>query len=57
MKIAIVTDTCVCVDGFQLRGDVRLTPFYNALEVVEKIEGYVKDINENITDLPTRGSF
>jgi hypothetical protein len=39
----------------QLSGDIRLSPFYDALKVVETVEGYVKDINEHVTDLPTRG--
>ncbi|KAF3449455.1 hypothetical protein FNV43_RR10183 [Rhamnella rubrinervis] len=36
-------------------GDVRLTPFYNVKDVMEKLQEYVDDINENIEKLDTRG--
>ncbi|KAJ0111940.1 hypothetical protein Patl1_03482 [Pistacia atlantica] len=36
-------------------GDVRLTPFYNVKDVIEKLQEYVDDINENIEKLDTRG--
>uniref|UniRef100_A0A7N0U4F4 Acetylornithine deacetylase n=1 Tax=Kalanchoe fedtschenkoi TaxID=63787 RepID=A0A7N0U4F4_KALFE len=36
-------------------GDVRLTPFYNVTDVMEKLKQYVDDINENIEKLGTRG--
>lgn len=39
----------------RMSGDVRLTPFYDAREVMKTISGYVDDINANITELPTRG--
>eukprot|EP00750_Incisomonas_marina_P002172 INCI12129.1.p1 GENE.INCI12129.1~~INCI12129.1.p1 ORF type:complete len:483 (+),score=74.18 INCI12129.1:88-1449(+) len=38
-----------------ISGDIRLTPFYSALDVVKKVNSYIEDINANITDLPTRG--
>ena len=38
-------------------GDIRLTPFYDALEVVRTVNKYVEDINANITKLPTRGLY
>ncbi|EGG22372.1 acetylornithine deacetylase [Cavenderia fasciculata] len=38
-------------------GDIRLTPFYDMTDVRAKIEGYVKDINANITQLRSRGPF
>ncbi|CAM8999877.1 unnamed protein product [Rhodiola kirilowii] len=36
-------------------GDVRLTPFYEVTDVIEKLKQYVDDINENIEKLGTRG--
>jgi len=36
-------------------GDIRLTPFYDLSAVQKAVEGYVKDINEKITELPGRG--
>jgi acetylornithine deacetylase len=40
-----------------ISGDIRLTPFYDAGVVMETIEGYVKDLNDNIESLPTRGAW
>ena len=31
----------------EVQGDVRLTPFYNIHECLERIKGYVKEINES----------
>uniref|UniRef100_A0A7S1ZWB0 Peptidase M20 dimerisation domain-containing protein n=1 Tax=Trieres chinensis TaxID=1514140 RepID=A0A7S1ZWB0_TRICV len=36
-------------------GDVRLTPFYDPVDVMERVEGYVNDINANLGCLGTRG--
>ncbi|GAV69090.1 Peptidase_M20 domain-containing protein/M20_dimer domain-containing protein [Cephalotus follicularis] len=36
-------------------GDVRLTPFYNMVDVTNKLKEYVDNINENIEKLDTRG--
>ena len=36
-------------------GDIRLTPFYDPVVVMETVNGYVKDINDNIESVPTRG--
>ncbi|KAL5537659.1 hypothetical protein UlMin_045936 [Ulmus minor] len=36
-------------------GDVRLTPFYGVEDVIEKLQEYVDDINENIAKLESRG--
>jgi acetylornithine deacetylase len=36
-------------------GDIRLSPFYDAGKVVETVDNYVKDLNDNIETLPTRG--
>ncbi|PON57052.1 Peptidase M [Parasponia andersonii] len=36
-------------------GDVRLTPFYNVKDVMEKLQEYVDDINENVEKLESRG--
>ena len=38
-----------------ISGDVRLTQFYDAMEVVKKVNEYVEDLNKNIQYLPTRG--
>ena len=38
-----------------ISGDIRLTPFYDAMEVVKKVNEYVEDLNKNIQYLPTRG--
>ncbi|KAM2698103.1 hypothetical protein FF1_037528 [Malus domestica] len=38
-----------------ISGDVRLTPFYNVEDVMEKLQEYVDDINENIEKLESRG--
>eukprot|EP00949_MAST-11_sp_MAST-11-sp1_P003943 g3943.t1 len=36
-------------------GDIRLTPFYDVIEVMRKVEKYVEDLNENLWSIPTRG--
>lgn len=38
-----------------ISGDCRLTPFYDPLKVMEKVNGYVDDINKNLDAVPTRG--
>uniref|UniRef100_A0A7S4JFG2 Peptidase M20 dimerisation domain-containing protein n=1 Tax=Odontella aurita TaxID=265563 RepID=A0A7S4JFG2_9STRA len=38
-----------------ISGDVRLSPFYDPVAVMEKVGGYLKDINDNIESVPTRG--
>ena len=38
-----------------ISGDIRLTPFYDAGVVMEKVNGYVADLNKNIQYLPTHG--
>ncbi|CAN6579716.1 unnamed protein product [Malus baccata var. baccata] len=38
-----------------ISGDVRLTPFYNVKDVMEKLQEYVDDINKNIEKLESRG--
>jgi acetylornithine deacetylase len=39
-----------------MSGDIRLTPFYDAITVMETIDGYVKELNETMeTSIPTRG--
>jgi acetylornithine deacetylase len=38
-------------------GDIRLTPFYEVDEVKAFLEKQVKDMNENIQELPTRGPW
>ncbi|KAL8244553.1 hypothetical protein R6Q59_010811 [Mikania micrantha] len=36
-------------------GDVRLTPFYNVQDVINKLNEYVEYLNKNIDKIPTRG--
>ncbi|KAJ6942990.1 acetylornithine deacetylase-like [Populus alba x Populus x berolinensis] len=38
-----------------ISGDVRLTPFYSVNDVINKLQEYVDEINENIEKLDTRG--
>ena len=38
-----------------ISGDCRLTPFYDPVEVMQKVNGYVDDINKNLDAVPTRG--
>jgi len=39
----------------EISGDVRLTPFYEVAELREKVDGFVADMNANITQLRTFG--
>ena len=42
----------------EIKGDVRLTPFYDCLKCMETVEGYVKDLNErDLESLPTHGPY
>ncbi|CAI9282009.1 unnamed protein product [Lactuca saligna] len=36
-------------------GDVRLTHFYNVLDVIKKLKEYVEDLKKNIEKIATRG--
>lgn len=38
-------------------GDIRLSPFYDVEDVKEAIEQFVKDINDELESLPTRGQW
>jgi len=38
-----------------ISGDIRLTPFYKVEDAKAKLQSYVKDLNESITSLPSRG--
>ncbi|GLT81246.1 hypothetical protein SLA2020_526400 [Shorea laevis] len=38
-----------------ISGDVRLTPFYNVKDAMQKLQQYVDDINKNIEKLDSRG--
>ncbi|EGC29301.1 hypothetical protein DICPUDRAFT_51357 [Dictyostelium purpureum] len=38
-------------------GDIRLSPFYEVSDLKAKVASYVKDINENITKLRSRGPY
>mmetsp|Transcript_77848 Transcript_77848/g.176041 ORF Transcript_77848/g.176041 Transcript_77848/m.176041 type:complete len:531 (-) Transcript_77848:84-1676(-) len=40
-----------------ISGDIRLSPFYEVEEVVERIESYVKDINDDMGNLPGKGPW
>ena len=39
----------------KVSGDIRLTPFYEVEAAMKAVEGYVEDINKNITSLPGHG--
>ena len=39
----------------KISGDIRLTPFYDVKEVKAKVDGYVKDLQDNLGSIPTRG--
>ena len=30
----------------EMSGDIRLTPFYNVYDCIEKVKGYVKELND-----------
>jgi len=30
----------------EMRGDIRLTPFYDIYDCIRKVEGYVKELND-----------
>lgn len=38
-------------------GDIRLSPFYEVEEVKERLEQYVKDLNDEVEHLPTKGDW
>mmetsp|Transcript_6093 Transcript_6093/g.9676 ORF Transcript_6093/g.9676 Transcript_6093/m.9676 type:complete len:448 (-) Transcript_6093:104-1447(-) len=39
-----------------MSGDIRLTPFYDPVDVMKKVEGYVNELNEKMGEaIPTRG--
>lgn len=39
-----------------ISGDIRLTPFYDPIEVRDKVNSYVEELNQNMeTGIPTRG--
>lgn len=38
-----------------LAGDIRISPFYDILEVMDSVEKWVEELNENIEEIPTRG--
>jgi len=40
-----------------VHGDIRLSPFYDVKKVMEAVEGYVKEANESMADLRTRGPY
>jgi len=39
----------------KISGDIRVTPFYDAKIIKQKVDQYVADINNNLHTLPTRG--
>jgi len=42
----------------EIRGDIRLTPFYDCFECMDAVERYVKDLNErDLEKLPTHGPY
>ena len=38
-----------------ISGDIRLTPFYDPVVAMETVEKYVKEINDDLGSVPTRG--
>jgi len=40
-----------------VHGDIRLSPFYEVEDVVEKVELYVREFNEDIASVPGRGPW
>jgi len=38
-----------------ISGDIRATPFHDAIEIKKKVESHVADINANLSKLPGRG--
>jgi len=38
-----------------ISGDIRLTPFYDIHQCAERVDQYVREMNENIHTIPTRG--
>jgi len=38
-----------------MSGDIRLTPFYDPVEVMQRVTGYVDELNTNLDTIPTRG--
>jgi acetylornithine deacetylase len=38
-----------------ISGDIRLTPFYDPITVMNKVNEYVAELNENMEGIPTRG--
>jgi len=39
----------------EMRGDLRVTPFYDVNDGIQKVKAYVEELNSDITKLPTRG--
>jgi acetylornithine deacetylase len=38
-----------------ISGDIRLTPFYDPIVVMNKVNEYVQELNDNLDGIPTRG--
>jgi acetylornithine deacetylase len=38
-----------------ISGDIRLTPFYDPIAVMNKVNEYVAELNANMESIPTRG--
>jgi acetylornithine deacetylase len=38
-------------------GDIRLSPFYEVEDVVHAMESYVKDLNDDVAELPVKGPY
>ena len=38
-----------------ISGDIRLTPFYDCKAVIKAVNGYVAELNNNLSGIPTRG--
>lgn len=40
-----------------VHGDIRLSPFYDVEDVMNAIEGYVKELNDDMEELPMKGPY
>jgi len=35
----------------EIRGDIRLTPFYNIVDCIAKVKGYASELHQNVTEM------
>merc|ERR1712032_1419182 len=46
----------ICPEG-TVSGDIKLSPLYEVDEVLQAMDQYVKDLNEDVADLPVKGPW